>query len=102
VKGNPGPAGESGQRFAAIAHEMISGGHDPLQHGGDRGAVGLRQNGVQRRALPVAGDEDGNIILIGPRMPRRPTPFPRFSRQIGPAALEGFKDEGFIRLDDSA
>ena len=59
---NPGSAGESGQRLAAIPDEMICGGNDAPQHGGDRGAVGLRQNGVQRRALPVARDEDGNVV----------------------------------------
>ena len=69
VEGNPGSAGEGGQRFAAIADEMIAGRHDPRQHGGDRGAIGVQQNGVQRRALPVAGDEDGNIILIRAGMP---------------------------------
>jgi hypothetical protein len=59
VEGNSSFAGEGGQRLAAIADERIAGGQDPRQHGGDRGAVGVRQNGVQPRALPVAGDEDG-------------------------------------------
>jgi hypothetical protein len=81
---------------------MISGGHDPFQYGGDRGAVGLRRNGVQRRALPVARDEDGKIILVGPRMPGGSAPLARLSRQVGSAALEGFKNEGLIRLDNSA
>jgi hypothetical protein len=36
------------------------------------------------------------------RMPGRSAPFARLARQIGPPALEGFKDEGFVRLDDSA
>ena len=35
----------------------------------DGGAVDLRQNRVEGRALPVAGDEDGNGVLIRARMP---------------------------------
>ena len=35
-------------------------------------------------------------------MPGRPAPFTPLARQIGPTALEGFKDEGLVRLDDSA
>ena len=31
-----------------------------------------------------------------------PPPLSRLSRQIGPSALEGFEDEGLVRLDDSA
>jgi hypothetical protein len=102
VKGNFGPAREGGQRLAAIPDEMICGGHDPRQRGGDRGAVVLRQNGVESRAFAVAGDENGNIVLIGTWMPCGSAPLSRLSRQIGPAALEGFEDKGLIRLNDSA
>ncbi len=35
-------------------------------------------------------------------MPGRSAPLARLSRQIGPPALEGFKNKGLIRLDDSA
>jgi hypothetical protein len=69
VEGNAGPAREGGQRLAAIPDEMICGRNDACQHGGDRSIVVLRQNGVEGRALPVAGDEDGNIILIRAGMP---------------------------------
>jgi hypothetical protein len=47
VKGNFGLARKGGQRLAAIADEVICGGHNPRQHGGDRGAVVLRQNDVE-------------------------------------------------------
>ena len=71
MEGNAGSAGEGGQRLAAIADEMICGRNDARQHRGDRGVVVLRQNGVEGRAFPVAGDEDGNVVLIGARMPGR-------------------------------
>ena len=58
VKGNFGLAREGGQRLAAIADEMISRRYDARQHGGDRGAVVVRQNGVEGRPLPVAGDKE--------------------------------------------
>ena len=83
-KGILGPAREGGQRLAAIADEMICGRHDARQRRGDRSAVGLRQNRVEGRALPVAGDEDGNIVLIGTRMTGRSAPLARRARQIGP------------------
>ena len=35
-------------------------------------------------------------------MPGLSIPLSRLSRQVGPSALEGFEDEGLIRLDDSA
>jgi hypothetical protein len=57
-----------------------------------------RQNGVKGRAPPVAGDEDGNIVLIGTRMTGRSAPSARLSRQIGPPGRDGFEDEGLVRL----
>ena len=72
------------------------------QRRADGGAGDLRQNGVEGRALPVAGDEDGNIVLIETGMAGRPTPFSRLAWQIGPTALEGFENEGLIRFDDPA
>jgi hypothetical protein len=77
VEGNAGPAREGGQRLAAIPDEMICGRDDARQHGGDRSVVVLRQNGVEGRALPVAGDEDGNIILIRAGMPGYSAPLAR-------------------------
>ena len=71
VEGNAGSAREGGQRLAAISDEMICGRNDARQHGGDRGVVVLRQYSVEGRAFPVAGDEDGNVVLIGARMPGR-------------------------------
>jgi hypothetical protein len=61
--------------------------------------VDLRQDRVEGRALPVSGDENGNIVLIGPRMPGTKhlarlltSSFPRFS----PALLQSVK--GLSRL----
>ena len=97
VKGDLGPAREGGQRLAAIPNEMICGRNDARQRRGDRGAVVVRQNGVEGRPLPVAGDEDGNVVLIGAGMSGRSAPPARLARQVGPTALEGFDDEGLIR-----
>ena len=99
VKGDLGPAREGGQRLAAVADEMISRRTTPAQRGGDRGAVVVRQNGVEGRPLPVAGDEDGNVVLIRAGMPGCSAPFAGLARQVGPTALEGFENEGLIRLE---
>ncbi len=62
----------------------------------------MRQNGVEGRPLPVAGDENGNIVLIRAGMPGRSASLAGLARQVGPAALEGFEDKGLIRPDNSA
>ena len=54
----------------------------------------------ESRAFPVAGDEDGDGVLVEARMPGRSAAFARLARRIGPSALEGFEDEGFVRFDD--
>ena len=102
VKGNFGFAGEGGDRLPAVADQMIFARHDARQRRFDRGAVVLRQDRVEGRAPPVAGDEDGNVVRMESRMPGRAAAFARLARQIGPPALEGFEDEGFVRLDDFA
>ena len=99
---NPGFAGEGGDRLPAVADQMIFARHDARQRRFDRGAVVLRQDRVEGRAPPVAGDEDGNVVRMESRMPGRAAAFARLARQIGPPALEGFEDEGFVRLDDFA
>ena len=100
MEGNAGAAGEAGDRQAAVADEVIGRRDASGQRRADGGARDLRQNGVEGRALPVAGDEDRNVILIKPGMPGCSAAFARFARQIGPTALEGFEDEGFVRFDD--
>ena len=102
MEGNAGAAGEAGDRQAAVADEVIGRRDASGQRRADGGARDLRQNGVEGRALPVAGDEDGNIVLIGPGMPRRSAALTRLARQIGPTALKGLENEGLIRLDNSA
>ena len=75
VEGNPGSAGQSGDRLAAVADEMI----DRRDNSGKRGAYGspvdLRQDRVEGGALPVAGDKDGNVVLVKARMPGRSASF---------------------------
>ena len=100
MEGNPGSAGESGDRLAAIADEMIARRDDAGEGEAHRSAVDLRQDRIEGGAVPVAGDENGNVVLMKAGMPGRSTSFARLSRQIGPAALEGFEDEGFVRFDD--
>ena len=88
-----GSAGESGDCLSAVADEMIARRDDAGEGGPDRSAVDLRQHGVEGRALPVAGDEDGNVVLIKASMPGRSAALTRLARQIGPTALERFEDE---------
>src|SRR3984957_9007530 len=87
---------------AAAGAKMFSALPAARQRRFDRGAVVLRQDRVEGRAPPVAGDEDGNVVRMESRMPGRAAAFARLARQIGPPALEGFEDEGFVRFDDSA
>ena len=87
VERNPGSAGESGNRLAAVADEMIAGRDNAGEGGPDRSAVDLRQDGVEGRSLPVSGDEDGNVVLMKARMPRRSAAFAKpcaASRTSGP------------------
>ena len=69
MKRNSGLAREGGQRLAAVPDKMVLSRNHARQRRSDRGVVVLRQNGVESRALPVAGDEDGNVVLIRTRMP---------------------------------
>jgi hypothetical protein len=71
VERNPGSAGESGDRLPAVADEMIARRDDPDERCFHRSAVDLRQDRVEGRALPVAGDENGYVVLIKPRMSGR-------------------------------
>ena len=100
MEGNPGSAGESGDRLAAIADERIARRDDAGEGEAHRSAVDLRQDRVEGGAVPVAGDEDGNVVLIKASMPGRSAALSSLSRQIGPAPLEGFEDEGFVGFDD--
>ena len=102
VEGNPRLASESGDRPAAVADEMVARRDDAGERGSHRSAVDLRQDCVEGRALPVAGDENGNIVLVKARMSGRSASLARLSRQVGLSALEGFEDEGFVRFDDPA
>ena len=65
---------------------MIARRDDVGQRGADGSAIDLRQDRVEGRALPVAGDEDRDIVRIKARMP----------------VHEGFENEGLVRLDDFA
>ena len=74
MEGDPGSSRKSGDRLSAIADEMIAWRDDAGERGADRSAIDLRQDGVEGRALPVAGDEDRDIVLIKARMPSRSAP----------------------------
>ena len=92
MEGNAGAAGEAGDRQAAVADEVIGRRDASGQRRADGGARDLRQNGVEGRALPVAGDEDGNIVLIGTRMAGGAAPLakPRAAgRTIAPCRIRG-------------
>jgi len=100
VERDPGSASESGDRLAAIADEMIARRDDSGQGEAHRSAVDLRQDRVEGGAVAVAGDENGNVVLVKARMPSRSASLARPARQIGPAPLEGFENEGFVGFDN--
>ena len=82
MEGDAGSAGEGGDRPAAVADQMVVRRDDSGKRCAYGSPVDLRQDRVEGRALPVAGDEDRNIVLIGPRMPGLPAPFARLARQV--------------------
>ena len=84
-------AGESGDRPPPVADQVIARRDDAGERGSDGNAVNLRQDRIEGRALPVARDEDGNVILIKAWIAGLSTSLSRLSRQIGPPALEGFR-----------
>ena len=102
MEGNPGSTGESGDRLAAIADERIARRDNSGEGEAHRSAVDLGQDRVEGGAVPVAGDKDGNVVLVKARMPGRSAAPSRLSRQVGPSALEEFENEGFVRFDNSS
>ena len=56
------PAGEGDDGLSAVADKPVGGCDDAVEHGRDRGAVDIRQHGVDGRAVAVARDEDGNVL----------------------------------------
>ena len=72
MEGNFGLAREGGERLSAVADEVIVRGDDPGRAPRrSKRCRAARQDGVKGCAPSVAGDEDGNIVLIGARMPAR-------------------------------
>ena len=59
-----GPAGEGDDGLSAVADEPVGGGDEAVEGRRDRGAVHVRQHGVDSGALAVAGDEDGNVFEV--------------------------------------
>ncbi|HTZ66667.1 MAG TPA: hypothetical protein VMB83_04205, partial [Roseiarcus sp.] len=68
MEGYLGPSREGGDRPAAVADEMIVRPDEAGESGGDGSAIDLRQDRVEGRAPPVAGDEDRDVILMQARM----------------------------------
>jgi hypothetical protein len=68
VKGDPRSSRKSGDRLSAIADQIIARRDDAGERGSDGNAVDLRQDRVRGRVLPVAGDEDRDIVLIEARI----------------------------------
>ena len=83
-----GPAGEGDDGLSAVADEPVGGRDDAVEHRRDRGAVDIRQHGVDGRALAVAGDEDGNVFEEKTRVLRPPPRSRGWRGKIGASALE--------------
>jgi hypothetical protein len=67
VKGNLGLAREGGDRLATVADEMIARRDEAGEGCAHRSAVDLGQDRIEGRALPVAGDQNGDVVLMEPR-----------------------------------
>ena len=63
VERNPGSAGEGGDWPAAVADQMVVLCDDAGKRSSYGSPVDLRQDRVEGRTLPVAGDENWNIGL---------------------------------------
>jgi hypothetical protein len=81
-------AGEPDDRLAAIAAQLVVRRDDATQRGGDRGAVELGQYRVRRRAISVAGNENGNLLGRQAALGCFAAPLARRTREIGPPAFE--------------
>ena len=96
-----GPAGEGDDGLSAVADEPVGGGDEAVEGRRDRGAVHVRQHGVDSGALAVAGDEDGNVFEVEAGVLRLAASPARPAGKTGAPALERFQDEGLVRLDDA-
>ena len=79
MEANTCAASEASDRQTAVADEVINRRDEFCQRRADSGASDLRQNCVEGRALPVASDENLNIVLIETVIASRPTPFSRLA-----------------------
>jgi hypothetical protein len=100
VKGGPGSSRKSGERLSAIA-DQIARRDDAGERGADGSTIDLRLDRVERRVSGRGRPGAGHCPDKGPDVWPR-SPLSRPSRQIGPSALEGFENEGLVRVDDSA
>src|SRR5271157_5446928 len=87
-------------KTASIAAQFRWPGNDLPERGHDAGGVEPRQDGIDGRAGAVAGDDDWDLLRRQTPLGGLAAPLARCSRQIAAFALEGFEDEGLVRLDD--
>src|SRR5271166_817029 len=91
-----GAPSECGDRRTSIAAQFRWPGNDLPE----RGCIEPRQDGIDGRAGAVAGDDDWDLLRRQTPLGGLAAPLARCSRQIAAFALEGFEDEGLVRLDD--
>ena len=97
---DPGASSEGGNRRTPIAAQFRWLGDDLPERGRDAGGVEPRQDGIDGRAGAIAGDDDWDLLRRQTPLGGFAGPLARCSRQIAAFALEGFEDEGLVRLDD--
>ncbi len=97
---DPGAPSECGDRRTSIAAKFGRPGNDLPERARDANGVEPRQDGIDGRAGAVAGDDDWDLLRRQTPLGGLAAPLARGSRQIPAFALEGFEDEGLVRLDD--
>ena len=97
---DPGASSEGGDRRTPIAAQFRWLGDDLPERGRDAGGVEPRQDGIDGRAGAIAGDDNWDLLRRQTPLGGFAAPLARCSRQIAAFALEGFEDEGLVRLDD--
>jgi len=84
----PGAACKRGDRRTAIAAQFRRPGNGAPQRRGDAGGIKARQHGVNRRARAVTRDDHRDLLGRQAALAGLAAALTRFSRQVGPFALE--------------
>ena len=102
MKGDVGFAGEGGDRLPAVADEIFSPVTTPASAAPIEALSSCGRTASKVAPRRSRATRTGMLSEWRPGCLAGPPRLLSLARQIRPPALEGFKDEGFVHLDDSA